>query len=143
MSPSTNAQVSHFSFLPSQVLKSVLDGSTLRINTYATSPPTATVNCARLTEVDQHTTNGVVHTVSTVLHPVTSSLAQLIKADPQFSILAKCEYLRPFTLTQACTHPLFQSLLIDYINSFFLSLSIYIIIIILFWYSDGTGQADG
>ncbi|KAK3851844.1 hypothetical protein Pcinc_041537 [Petrolisthes cinctipes] len=72
-----------------QVLKSVMEDSTLRINTYATSPPTATVNCARLAQVDQHTTHGVVHTISTVLHPVTSSLAQLITADPQFSILAK------------------------------------------------------
>ncbi|XP_071520134.1 transforming growth factor-beta-induced protein ig-h3-like [Panulirus ornatus] len=72
-----------------QVLHSMTENSTLRINTYSTNPPAATVNCARLVSVNQHSTNGVVHTVDKVLQPVTKSLADLISSDRQFSILKK------------------------------------------------------
>lgn len=70
-----------------QVLSSLMEGSTLRINTYSTIPPAATVNCARMVSVNQHATHGVVHSIDKVLQPVTKSLAELITSDPQFSIL--------------------------------------------------------
>ncbi|KAK8753712.1 hypothetical protein OTU49_001192 [Cherax quadricarinatus] len=72
-----------------QVLHSLAENSTLRINTYSTNPPAATVNCARLVSVNQHSTNGVVHTIAKVLEPVTKSLADLITSDPQFSVLKR------------------------------------------------------
>lgn len=70
-----------------QVLFSMADNSTLRINTYGTVPPVATVNCARLVTINQHSISGVVHTIDKVLKPVTKSLAGLISSDPQFTIL--------------------------------------------------------
>ncbi|XP_050737011.1 periostin-like isoform X2 [Eriocheir sinensis] len=70
-----------------QVLPSMMEGATLRINTYSTQPPAATVNCARMVSVNQHSTHGVVHSIDKVLQPVTKSLAELITSDPQFSIL--------------------------------------------------------
>ncbi|KAK8404402.1 hypothetical protein O3P69_007594 [Scylla paramamosain] len=70
-----------------QVLPSLMEGSTLRINTYSTVPPAATVNCARMVSVNQHSTYGVVHSIDKVLQPVTKSLAELLVSDPRFSIL--------------------------------------------------------
>ncbi|KAG7158339.1 Periostin-like 2 [Homarus americanus] len=72
-----------------QVLHSMVDNSTLRINTYSTNPPAATVNCARLVSVNQYATNGVVHTIDSVLEPVTKSLADLISSNPQLSVLKR------------------------------------------------------
>lgn len=69
----------------------MMEGATLRINTYSTVPPAATVNCARMVSVNQHSTRGVVHSIDKVLQPVTKSLAELITSDPQFSILYQCE----------------------------------------------------
>ncbi|XP_042873732.1 periostin-like [Penaeus japonicus] len=73
--------------LDEQLLNSMSKGSTLRINTYSTLPPTATVNCARIVGVNQHSSNGVVHTIDKVLRPVTKTLADLIESGPEFSIL--------------------------------------------------------
>ena len=74
-----------------QVLPSLMEGATLRINTYSTVPPAATVNCARMVSVNQHSTFGVVHSIDKVLQPVTKSLAELLVSDPRFSILYQCE----------------------------------------------------
>ncbi|KAG0696672.1 Transforming growth factor-beta-induced protein ig-h3 [Chionoecetes opilio] len=73
-----------------QVLSSLMEGSTLRINTYSTVPAAATVNCARMVSVNQHSVNGVVHSIDKVLQPVTKTLAELLKSDPRFSILYQC-----------------------------------------------------
>ncbi|XP_045614793.1 transforming growth factor-beta-induced protein ig-h3 [Procambarus clarkii] len=72
-----------------QVLNSLANNSTLRINTYSTNPPAATVNCARLVKLNQYSSSGVVHTIDRVLEPVTKSLADLITSDPQFSVLKR------------------------------------------------------
>ncbi len=69
----------------------MMEGATLRINTYSTQPPAATVNCARMISVNHHSTRGVVHSIDKVLQPVTKSLAELITSDPQFSILYQRE----------------------------------------------------
>ncbi|KAK7082117.1 hypothetical protein SK128_015083 [Halocaridina rubra] len=69
-----------------QVLYTLANNSSLRINTYSTLPPAATVNCARLVTINQHSVNGVVHTIDKVLKPITKSLADLISSDSQFSI---------------------------------------------------------
>ncbi len=69
----------------------MMEGATLRINTYSTVPPAATVNCARMVSVNQHSNHGVVHSIDKVLQPVTKSLAELITSDPQFSILYRRE----------------------------------------------------
>lgn len=70
-----------------QVILSLANNATLRINTYSTVPPTATVNCARLVTINQHSANGVIHTIDKVLKPVDKNLADLITSDPQFTIL--------------------------------------------------------
>lgn len=66
-------------------------GSTLRVNTYSTLPPTATINCARIVGINQHSANGVVHTIDRVLRPVTRTLAELVESRPEFSILRQRE----------------------------------------------------
>ncbi|XP_063600232.1 transforming growth factor-beta-induced protein ig-h3-like [Penaeus indicus] len=70
-----------------QVLNSMAKGSTLRVNTYSTLPPSATINCARIVGVNQHSSSGIVHTIDKVLRPVTRTLAELVESRPEFSIL--------------------------------------------------------
>ena len=51
-----------------------------------------TANCRRLVSVDHSATNGVIHIVSEVLPPVTSSLAEIITNTPQLSQFARSQY---------------------------------------------------
>ena len=44
-------------------------------------------NCMPLNSTDNFATSGVIHTVNKVLHPVNSSLFDLISQRPEFSIL--------------------------------------------------------
>ncbi|CAL4098042.1 unnamed protein product [Meganyctiphanes norvegica] len=70
-----------------QIIATELEGATFRINTYSTVPPSATVNCARMTTVNQHSSNGVIHSVDRMLRPVTKTLSEIILADDRFTIL--------------------------------------------------------
>ncbi|KAH3815464.1 transforming growth factor-beta-induced protein ig-h3-like isoform X1 [Dreissena polymorpha] len=61
--------------------------SSIRINTYEQPKKLVTANCKPITSTDNIAINGVVHVVSDVLMPVTSSLLDIVKKNPELSFL--------------------------------------------------------
>ncbi|KAL4236692.1 hypothetical protein ACF0H5_005076 [Mactra antiquata] len=63
-------------------------GAYVRMNVYSGYPKKViTANCQRVTSVDNIADNGVIHIVENVLKPVTDTLLDLIKKNPELSIL--------------------------------------------------------
>ncbi|KAH9504656.1 hypothetical protein Btru_062520 [Bulinus truncatus] len=73
------------------------EGSTIRINYFFKPEKLMTANCVPVLTRDNMATNGVIHTVSKVLKPVTESLLDIIKSRPELStlktILASANYV--------------------------------------------------
>lgn len=64
--------------------------SSIRINVYRDHPegPVMTANCAPMTHrTDFPASNGVVHQIESMLKPVTRTLAEILKSDPELSTL--------------------------------------------------------
>ncbi|XP_052256399.1 transforming growth factor-beta-induced protein ig-h3-like [Dreissena polymorpha] len=61
--------------------------SSIRINTYEQPKKLVTANCKPITSTDNIAINGVVHVVSDVLMPVTGSILDLVKKNPELSFL--------------------------------------------------------
>ncbi|KAB7498639.1 Transforming growth factor-beta-induced protein ig-h3 [Armadillidium nasatum] len=87
LSHMTNGFIYAGDFADEMIIPSINKKSTLRINMYSGYPPTVTVNCARIVTANQHSINGVVHTVDRVIKPVEKSIADIITSDPQFTIM--------------------------------------------------------
>ncbi|XP_049789948.1 transforming growth factor-beta-induced protein ig-h3-like [Schistocerca nitens] len=71
-----------------QVLYSDNNNSTLRFNMYAApGERLLTINCARVTSINNYAENGIVHIIDRVIRPVTRTIGQLITEDAQFTRL--------------------------------------------------------
>ncbi|CAL1539608.1 unnamed protein product [Lymnaea stagnalis] len=73
------------------------EGGTIRINYFTRPDKLMTANCAPVTTRDHIAYNGVIHTVSKVLKPITETLLELVKSRPELStlktILASANYV--------------------------------------------------
>ncbi|XP_014784789.2 transforming growth factor-beta-induced protein ig-h3 [Octopus bimaculoides] len=65
--------------------------STIRVNTYYNPSKVVTANCVRVKSADHQTKNGVVHIVEKLLEPVTDTLLEYIKTNPDLSDFSKGE----------------------------------------------------
>lgn len=63
--------------------------STIRVNTYYNPSKVVTANCVRVKSADHQTKNGVVHIVEKLLEPVTDTLLEYIKTNPDLSDFSK------------------------------------------------------
>lgn len=73
------------------------EGGTIRINYFVRPDKIMTANCVQVTTRDHIASNGVIHTLSKVLKPVTETLLELVKTRPELStlktILASANYV--------------------------------------------------